>query len=53
MPAHLARTEMTTEERQEFLLGVIACSLTGRKPAQLFPWVKRGLEEFFQEVAGG
>jgi hypothetical protein len=53
MPAHLAKTEMTTEERQEFLLGVIACAVTGTKPAQLFPWIKRGLDEFFQEVGRG
>lgn len=40
MPAGLATTEMTTEERCEWLLGVIACALTGRKPHGFFPWLK-------------
>lgn len=53
MPLAIARTEMTTDERCEFLLGVIACALTGQKPAQLFPWVKRGISEFVEEVSRG
>lgn len=53
MPLGIARTEMTTAERCEFLLGVIACALTGQRPQQLFPWIRRGIEEFAEEVSGG
>lgn len=40
MPAGLSNVEMTTAERQEFLLGVIACALSGKRPHQLFPWLR-------------
>jgi hypothetical protein len=42
MPVGLASQEMTTDERQEWLLGVIACTLTGKRPHQLFPWLRGG-----------
>lgn len=53
MPGAIAKTELTTLERVEFLLGVIACSSTGRKPHELFPWVRAGLDEFAREVGRG
>ena len=43
MPAGLAK-ELTTAERCEHLLGVIAVALTGRRPHQVMPWLVRGLE---------
>ena len=52
MPISLGQTEMTTDERIEFLLGVIACTLTGKKPMQLFPWVRRGLNDLEEAVRG-
>lgn len=42
MPAGIAAKEMTTDERQEFLLGVIACALTGKRPGQIMPWMRGG-----------
>ena len=39
MDAALAQ-QLTTEERCEYLLGVIACALTGQRPYQLFPWMR-------------
>jgi hypothetical protein len=53
MPIGLASSEMTTLERCEFLLGVIACSQTNKRPQELFPWVKAGLAEFDREVLRG
>jgi hypothetical protein len=53
MPIALARQEMTTGERCEYLLGIIACSLTGKRPHDLFPWIKAGLSEFAREVGHG
>lgn len=43
MPAGLAK-ELTTAERCEHLLGVIAVALTGRRPHQVMPWLVRGFE---------
>lgn len=31
--------DLTAEERREHLLGVIACALTGRRPAEIMPWL--------------
>ena len=53
MPMSLASSEMTTEERCEHLLGVIACALTGKRPHELFPWVRAGLDQFAREVGRG
>jgi hypothetical protein len=53
MPIGLASSEMTTLERCEFLLGVIACAQTRQRPHELFPWVKAGVAEFEKEVFGG
>ena len=39
MDAALAN-HLTSEERREHLLGVIACALTGQRPHQLFPWLR-------------
>lgn len=38
MAAGLAAKELTTEERIESALVVIACALTRRRPTDLFPW---------------
>jgi len=32
-------SDLTTEERCEHLLGVIACALTGRRPYEVMPWL--------------
>jgi hypothetical protein len=32
-------SDMTCEERQEHLLGVIACAVTGRRPSEIMPWL--------------
>lgn len=53
MPLSLASSEMTTEERCEHLLGVIACALTGKRPHELFPWIRAGLDQFAREVGRG
>lgn len=50
MPKGLAMSELTTEERCEHLLGVIACALTGKGAHEFMPWVRRGIEEFMSEV---
>lgn len=31
--------DLTCAERQEHLLGVIACALTGRRPTEIMPWL--------------
>lgn len=53
MPGAIARSELTTQERCEFLLGVIACAITRRRPADIFPWVRSELNQFLSEVSGG
>ena len=53
MPMHLAADEMTTEERCEWLLSVIACTVTGKPAHELLPWRRRGLDEFAKEVSRG
>lgn len=53
MAGGIARTELTTGERCEFLLGVIACAMTGKRPADLFPWVRGGIDQLYQEVGRG
>jgi len=53
MPGAIAVSELTTLERVEFLLGVMACAITGRKPHELFPWVKSGIDQFQAEVGRG
>lgn len=53
MPHGLAISELTTMERCEHLLGVIACVLSGRPARDVMPWVRRGLDEFAQEVGHG
>ena len=42
MPAAMADKELTTPERMESALIVIACALTGKRPQQLFPWTRHG-----------
>lgn len=49
---HLAQEE-TTMERVEYLLTVVACSLTGQPAHVLCPWRRRGVEGFLQAVTGG
>ncbi len=53
MAGGIAKTEMTTGERCEFLLGVIACAMTGKRPAELFPWVRGGIDQMLREVGRG
>ncbi len=45
--------ELTTLERVEFLLTVVACSLTGKPPHVLCPWQKSGIDNFMQAVRRG
>jgi hypothetical protein len=45
--------ELTTMERIEFLLTVVACSLTGKAPHSLLPWRQSGIEEFRKAVRRG
>lgn len=45
--------ELTTMERIEFLLTVVACSLTGKQPQTLLPWRTAGIEEFRKAVRRG
>jgi hypothetical protein len=40
MPVGLSSQELTTEERIENALVVIACALTGKRPNAVFPWLK-------------
>ena len=51
-PVALAK-ELTTLERVEFLLTVVACSLTGKQPHVLCPWQKSGIEDFMKAVRRG
>lgn len=51
-PVALAK-ELTTLERVEFLLTVVACSLTGKPPHVLCPWQKSGIDNFMQAVRRG
>jgi len=53
MPIGLASSEMTTLERCEWLLGQLLCAWTGKRPHELFPWVKQGIAEFDAEVFRG
>lgn len=45
--------ELTTLERVEFLLTVVACSLTGKQPHVLCPWQKMGIDDFMKAVRRG
>ena len=45
MDAALAN-QLTTEERSEYLLGVIACAITGKRPQQVFPWLRSSGDGF-------
>jgi hypothetical protein len=49
---HLAQEE-TTMERVEYLLTVVACSVTGQPAHVICPWRRRGVEEFLQAVNRG
>lgn len=31
--------DLTSQERCEHLLGVIACAVTGRRPGEVMPWL--------------
>lgn len=53
MPHGLAMSELTTAERCEHLLAVIACAMTGKAPHEFMPWVKRGIAEFMGEMSHG
>jgi hypothetical protein len=53
MPVAIASSELTTGERCEYLLGVIACAMTGKRPADLFPWTKAGVADLFKELGRG
>lgn len=51
-PMGLAK-ELTTMERVEFLLTVVACTLTGKPPQTICPWNKSGIDQFVQAVRRG
>jgi hypothetical protein len=51
-PVGLAK-ELTTMERVEHLLTVVACSLTGKPPHVLCPWQRAGIEDFVKAVRRG
>lgn len=54
MDADLALAhELTTMERVEYLLTVVACSLTGQQPHVLCPWRRAGIERFMKAVSNG
>lgn len=53
MPGAIASTELTTLERMEFLLGVLACAATGKRPHELFPWVRAGIDDMMRSVRHG
>ena len=50
--AHLAQ-ELTTAERIEHLLTVVACSLTGQPAHQVCPWRREGIDGFMRRVGNG
>lgn len=52
MPGNIAKTELTTLERCEWLLSCIACSMTGKPPADLLPWQRRGIAEWQEAFRG-
>lgn len=53
MPIGIAGAELTTAERQEFLLTVIASALTRKRPHEFLPWVRAGLSEFLEGFGNG
>jgi len=44
--------ELTTLERIEHLLTVVACNLTGTQPHVLLPWKRAGVSQFMEAVDG-
>lgn len=54
MDAELAlASELTTMERVEYLLTVVACSITGQPAYTICPWRKSGIDGFMKAVARG
>jgi hypothetical protein len=54
MDADLALSkELTTLERVEYLLTVVACAVTGQPAHQVCPWRRAGIENFMKAVARG
>lgn len=45
--------EVTTMERVEYLLTVVACSLTGQPAHVICPWRRAGIERFLKAVQHG
>lgn len=45
--------EVTTIERVEYLLTVVACSLTGQPAHVVCPWRRAGIESFMKAVVRG
>ena len=46
-------SELTTMERIEHLLTVVACALTGKQPQHFCPWTRSGIDQFVKEVTRG
>jgi hypothetical protein len=51
-PVSLA-SELTTMERIEHLLTVLACSVTGQPAHRICPWMSAGIENFRRAVKRG
>lgn len=45
--------ELTTTERIEHLLTVVACALTGQPAHSVCPWRKSGIDGFLRRVSNG
>ncbi len=52
MDAGLASEEMTTMERCEHLLTVIACALTQKPPRVVCPWSARAYDNAMEALGG-
>ena len=54
MDAEIAlSSELTTMERVEYLLTVVACAITGQPAHAVCPWRKAGIEGFLKAVSRG
>jgi hypothetical protein len=51
-PLHMA-SELTTLERIEHLLTVVACATTGQPPHLVCPWRRAGIDSFLKAVSRG
>lgn len=45
-------TELTTMERIEHLLTVLACGITGQPAHRVCPWIQSGIDQFMGEFNG-